>query len=366
VRSAGLTGLLIVLCLALASLASGSTVSATPAVIGCLNGEIVGSAAAPGRTGYWLVGGDGGVFAFGTAQFYGSAATLPLNQPVVGIVPTADGGGYWLIAADGGVFAYGNATPIADNPLPTTRLNQPIVAAARAGQTNGLWLTAGDGGVFALNGAPFYGSAATLPLNQPVVGIVPTADGGGYWLIAADGGVFAYQVDFYGSAVPNSCSTPPPNGGLSKVVAIATDIMNGRALPGWGGGPVPYSWGGGHGRTPGPSLGTCEGYRGSITPCPSNKTVGVDCSGFTRWVYALAFGRDVFGGVTAGTQASRLQKVSVPQAADLVYYRTRVGEHIGIYTGNGQMINALQTGTNVKINRVSDVGGFVGYFRYNG
>ena len=29
---------------------------------------------------------------------------------IVSIVPTPDGGGYWLIGADGGVFAFGDAT----------------------------------------------------------------------------------------------------------------------------------------------------------------------------------------------------------------------------------------------------------------
>ena len=45
--------------------------------------------------GYWLVGSDGGIFTFGSAQFYGSTGNLKLQRPVVGIVPTADRGGYW-------------------------------------------------------------------------------------------------------------------------------------------------------------------------------------------------------------------------------------------------------------------------------
>ena len=40
--------------------------------------------------GYWLVGSDGGIFTFGSAQFYGSTGSLELQRPVVGIVPTKD------------------------------------------------------------------------------------------------------------------------------------------------------------------------------------------------------------------------------------------------------------------------------------
>ncbi|MDA8277259.1 MAG: hypothetical protein M0Z45_03545, partial [Actinomycetota bacterium] len=46
--------------------------------------------------GYHLVGADGGVFAFGDANYYGSMAGSPLNKPIVGIATTADGKGYWL------------------------------------------------------------------------------------------------------------------------------------------------------------------------------------------------------------------------------------------------------------------------------
>ena len=59
--------------------------------------------------GYWLVGADGGIFSFGSAQFHGSTGSLNLQRPVVGITPTADRQGYWLEASDGGVFAFGDA-----------------------------------------------------------------------------------------------------------------------------------------------------------------------------------------------------------------------------------------------------------------
>ena len=52
---------------------------------------------------------DGGIFAFGSAPFRGSAGATPLVQPIVGMARTATGNGYWLAAADGGIFSYGDA-----------------------------------------------------------------------------------------------------------------------------------------------------------------------------------------------------------------------------------------------------------------
>ena len=50
-----------------------------------LNAPIVGAASMPDGAGYWEVGADGGVFAFGGAGFYGSTGALHLNQPIVGM-----------------------------------------------------------------------------------------------------------------------------------------------------------------------------------------------------------------------------------------------------------------------------------------
>jgi Protein of unknown function (DUF4232) len=57
-----------------------------------LNAPVVGIATDPATGGCWMVGADGGVFAFG-APCYGSTGNLQLNQPIVGIAATPDGGG---------------------------------------------------------------------------------------------------------------------------------------------------------------------------------------------------------------------------------------------------------------------------------
>jgi hypothetical protein len=66
-------------------------------------------AATPDGNGYWLTASDGGVFAFGDAQFFGSTGSIHLNQPIVGMAAMPDGNGYWFSAADGGLFNYGSA-----------------------------------------------------------------------------------------------------------------------------------------------------------------------------------------------------------------------------------------------------------------
>ena len=73
------------------------------------SGRPAGIAANPSGGGYWLVGSDGGVFAFGDAAFHGSLGSAHLNAPIVGIAATLTGAGYWLVGSDGGVFAFGDA-----------------------------------------------------------------------------------------------------------------------------------------------------------------------------------------------------------------------------------------------------------------
>jgi hypothetical protein len=93
------------------------------------------------------VASDGGIFAFGDAQFSGSTGGMHLNQPVVGISADPAGRGYALVASDGGVFDFG---------------------------------------------APFYGSLGGLHLNSPITSLTPSDDGNGYLLLGRDGGIFAF------------------------------------------------------------------------------------------------------------------------------------------------------------------------------
>jgi hypothetical protein len=157
-----------------------------------LNQPIVGMAANPAGPGYWFVAADGGVFAFGGAPFFGSTGSIHLNKPIVGIAPVPSGQGYYLVASDGGIFAFGPDAKFRGS-TGSIKLNKPIVGMTVAPNGRGYWMVASDGGVFAFgNGANFFGSTGSIKLAQPIVGIAPTNSNQGYWFVAADGGIFAF------------------------------------------------------------------------------------------------------------------------------------------------------------------------------
>ncbi|MCB0991375.1 MAG: chitobiase/beta-hexosaminidase C-terminal domain-containing protein [Acidimicrobiales bacterium] len=169
---------------------------------------IVDMAATSTGQGVYLLGEDGGVFAFGDAEFYGSTGNIALDQPIVSMANHATGKGYWFVALDGGVFTFGPDAPFLGSVpevVPYSQLAADVVAMAVTPSGNGYWLVAADGGIFAFGDAEFYGSIpGVLPpgtqLDQPIVGVVATPTGNGYWLVAADGGVFSFgDAEFFGA-----------------------------------------------------------------------------------------------------------------------------------------------------------------------
>ncbi|HTZ10009.1 MAG TPA: right-handed parallel beta-helix repeat-containing protein [Acidimicrobiales bacterium] len=153
-------------------------------------GTVVGLAETSDGGGYWVASSTGAVANFGDAAPLGSLAGKKLVAPVVGIAGTPDGHGYWLVASDGGVFGFGDAA--FHGSMGGKKLVKPVVGMAGTPDGGGYWLVASDGGVFSFGDAAYHGSMGGKALVKPVVGLAPTADGGGYWEVASDGGVFSF------------------------------------------------------------------------------------------------------------------------------------------------------------------------------
>jgi hypothetical protein len=194
----------------------------------------------PLQHGYWLVGSDGGIFSFGSAQFYGSMGGVALQRPVVGIVPTRDRGGYWLDASDGGVFSfgdtqfYGSIPGLGLNPAGSGKphsLNAPIVGMVPSHDQGGYFMVASDGGVFAFGDAHFAGSCPGIGgCAGAAVAVMPDASGNGYWLVTAIGNVYTFG-DAPNLGAPGQQSSPitsavaTPDGGGYYILDAAGQVF---------------------------------------------------------------------------------------------------------------------------------------------
>ena len=157
----------------------------------------VAAAGTKSGKGYWLATADGRVVPFGDARWFGDMAGRPLNGAIVAMAVTASGRGYWLMGRDGGIFTFGDARFFGSTG--NLRLSAPAVDLAPTPDGRGYWFVASDGGVFSFGRARFKGSTGGLRLWQPVTSMAASANGRGYWLVARDGGIFAFGVPFRGS-----------------------------------------------------------------------------------------------------------------------------------------------------------------------
>ena len=85
---------------------------------------------------------------------------------------------------------------------------------------------------------------------------------------------------------------------------------------------------------------------------------GFDCSGFTQYVFGKA---GISIPRTASAQQSAATRVSDPKPGDLVFFGSPAW-HVGIYTGNGMMIDSPREGKSTSERPIFD--GVSGYGRF--
>ena len=192
--------------------------------------------------GYWLVGADGGIFSFGSAQFHGSTGSLKLQRPIVGITPTSDRQGYWLEASDGGVFAFGDAGFYGSLPglgfAPAgsvgsaPKLSAPIVGMVPSADGGGYFMVSSDGGVFAFGDAQFAGSCPGIGGCQgSAVAVIPDASGQGYWIATSNGNVYSFgDAPYFGApgiqSSPVTSAVRTPDGGGYWILLADGTVYN--------------------------------------------------------------------------------------------------------------------------------------------
>jgi cell wall-associated NlpC family hydrolase len=131
------------------------------------------------------------------------------------------------------------------------------------------------------------------------------------------------------------------NGAIPRVYGRdATEYVIRRAMSQMG---VPYSWGGGN--AAGPSNGIDSG----------SGTVGFDCSGLMLYAFAgVGIKLDHYSG--SQYNAGRKIPSSQMRRGDMIFYGPNASQHVALYLGDGQMLEAPYTGSTVKVSPVRTSG----------
>jgi cell wall-associated NlpC family hydrolase len=131
------------------------------------------------------------------------------------------------------------------------------------------------------------------------------------------------------------------NGAIPQVYGRqATEYVIQRAMSQRG---VPYSWGGGN--AAGKSRGIDSG----------SGTVGFDCSGLMLYAFAgVGIKLDHY----TGSQYNAGRKIPSAQArrGDMLFWGPNASQHVALYLGDGQMLEAPYTGSVVKVSPVRTSG----------
>ncbi|MEU6223510.1 C40 family peptidase [Streptomyces sp. NPDC047042] len=133
-----------------------------------------------------------------------------------------------------------------------------------------------------------------------------------------------------------------------------------------------YSWGGGHGATPGASYGFYDGSDPDSLHDGERK--GFDCSGLVRYAYAQATGKDLLNGTAddqfhssqASARFSAAQGSAPLLPGDLMFWGRGHIHHVAIYLGGGQLVEAFESGTHIRVAPVRTGGDYAGAIRING
>jgi subtilisin family serine protease len=162
----------------------------------------------PTGAGYWVLDQRGSVFSYGDAPALGGlgAGNLASGETAISLSVTPTGQGYWIFTTRGRAAPFGDAQFLGD--MRAVALNGPVVGSVATPSGDGYYMVASDGGIFAYGDARFSGSMGDHKLNAPVRALVPDPDGAGYWLVAADGGIFAFDAGFRGSTGSQRLNAP--------------------------------------------------------------------------------------------------------------------------------------------------------------
>nr|WP_179956788.1 NlpC/P60 family protein [Amycolatopsis anabasis] len=150
----------------------------------------------------------------------------------------------------------------------------------------------------------------------------------------------------------NNDPAPPPRGRPSAPAGASVEAVIARAMSQLG---LPYAWGGGN--ASGPTRGIRDG--GVADRFGDYRKIGFDCSGLMIYAFAGVRSLPHYSGYQY--HAGRKVPLSQMRRGDMLFWGGGGGiHHVALYLGNGQMVEAPQSGSVVKVSPVR-YGGIMPY-----
>ena len=147
---------------------------------------------------------------------------------------------------------------------------------------------------------------------------------------------------------------------------VVASLIGGRQVAVRSSDVVPHTWGTVWGITRAKVVAEARKFVGLQYLWAGTSGFGYDCSGFTYSVYhayGRTLSRDADQQAVHGTAVARASLLP----GDLVFYRDSASGpigHVGLYVGNGNMIDSPQTGVAVRVEPVSSYPYYAGARRY--
>jgi cell wall-associated NlpC family hydrolase len=190
--------------------------------------------------------------------------------------------------------------------------------------------------------------AGKLPATLDVTSLMLAAyNAGPYAVLAADGIPQNGETPAYVTRITSRASHyadstgvlpgGPISGFAAKLIGFAQDQLD-----------QPYAWAGG--TYTGPSQGVCDAGNGASNDCT---VIGFDCSGLILFAaYQASAGKiQLPHSADAQTRTGKPINRANIRPGDIISFTDpgeRVAHHIGIYLGNNTMINAPESGSDVR------------------
>jgi len=153
----------------------------------------------------------------------------------------------------------------------------------------------------------------------------------------------AQEAQQAAAAAQQQAAAAQQSSGSAAPTAPTVETIISRAMSQLG---TPYAWGGGY--YTGPTSGVHDW--GVADSYGDYNKIGFDCSGLMMYAFAPVVSLPHYSGYQY--EYGRKVPLSQAQRGDMLFWGTSGVHHVALYLGNGQMIEAMQSGTYVHVTPV--------------